>query len=366
VAHVTLPQMEEKIARCRLVFSSVVFIAVLLDPLQPSFNPWLTLMGSAYPLEPDFLGTIMLYLAYSVLVYVVLRWRLWTATQFAYVTTCADVLFATAIAFVTEGRSNLFYPFFSFAIVASGVRWGLRRTLQLTAASAALWIAMIAVWSPGGIVFYLMRPVYLMVVGYLVGYLGDQRIDLESEVRTLEASEERLRIARDLHDGCAQVLAALNLQLESCQQLVRAGRTDELLADLRDLQTSVNSEHDELRTYLRSLAGVAAGAAAGAATDPRIRVHVDVDTSGAVVDQVLRIVREAVTNVRRHAGARTAVIHAASGAGQVRISIDDDGRGFASEAVRPWSIVSRVDELGGSLETSDTDAPGAHLTILLT
>src|SRR5207244_4365997 len=103
---------------------------------------------------------------------------------------------APAVAFVSEGRSRLFYPFVAFAIVESGVRWGLRRTLMVTAASAALWIAMIALWVPDGIIFYLMRPVYLMVIGYLVGYLGEERLALENDVRTLEANEQRLRIAR--------------------------------------------------------------------------------------------------------------------------------------------------------------------------
>src|SRR5262249_22016697 len=144
--------------------------------------------------------------------------------------------------------------FFSFAIVESAVRWGLRRTLLVTAASAGLWVAMVAVYVPSGIVFYMMRPVYLLVVGYLVGYLGEQRLALERDARALEAAEQRLRIARHLHDGCAQVLAALNLQLEACQNSLRAGSTAELVADLRGIQKSVNSEHDELRAYLRSLA----------------------------------------------------------------------------------------------------------------
>ena len=365
MAHVTLPQMEEKIARGRLIFSGLVTVAVVVDPLQPSVNPWLTLMGSAYPLDADFLGTILFHLLYSTLIYLAVRGRGTTGSRFASLTTSTDVLFAAAVAFVTEGRSSLFYPFFSFAIVESGVRWGLRRTLMVTAASAALWIAMIALWVPDGIIFYLMRPVYLMVIGYLVGYLGEERLALENDVRTLEANEQRLRIARDLHDGCAQVLAALNLQLESCQNLLRAGHTDELLTDLRDLQKSINSEHDELRAYLRSLAGVGAAGATTTASDPRIRVRLDLDASGALVDQVLRIVREGVTNIRRHAGAYAAVIQAASDATHVQISIDDDGRGFASDTERPWSILSRVSELGGSLDMTRQDGSGAHLTISL-
>jgi signal transduction histidine kinase len=365
VQHVTLPQMEEKIARCRLVFSGLVTVAVLLDPFQPLLNPWRTLMGSAYVLERDFLGTILLHLLYSTVVYGAFRHRPIAATRFTWLTTSTDVLFAVAIAFVTEGRNSLFYPFISFAIVESGLRWGLRRTLMVTAAGAGLWIAMIVMWAPDDVIFYLMRPLYLMVVGYLIGYLGEQRLALESEVRTLEANEERLRIARDIHDGCMQLLAALNLQLESCQRLVRAGQTHELLADLRDLQESVNSEHDELRVYLRALAGVSATDASSSNSDPRVRLRLDIDTSAALVDHVLRIVREGVTNIRRHADAREAEISATMHDTGIRISIDDDGRGFAREGDQPWSILSRVTELGGSLEMRVRDVPGAHLMISL-
>ena len=49
----------------------------------------------------------------------------------------------------------------------------------------------------------------------------------------------------------------------------------------------------------------------------------------------------------------------------VQISIDDDGRGFASDTERPWSILSRVSELGGSLDMTRQDGSGAHLTISL-
>ncbi len=363
--HAPLPSMEEKIARCRLIFSAAVALAVLLDPLQPEMNPWLTIMGSPYPLDPDFLHTILLHLLYSAAAYLVFRYRIISPARFTWITTSTDVCFAAAVAFVTEGRSSLFTPFFTFAIVESGVRWGLRRTLLVTGASLGLWFAMILAWTPGGGLFYVMRPVYLMIVGYLVGYLGEERQRLESEVRALAASEDRLRIARDLHDGCAQVLSAVNLQLESCRNLARSGRTDELMSDLRELQDSVNSEHDELRAYLRSLAGLSAPGDATDATDPRIRVHVDLDASGALVDQVLRIVREGVTNVRRHADAHAAVIHAGCDGGRVAISIDDDGRGFADEAQRPWSILSRVTELGGSLVLGEREKAGAHITISL-
>ena len=362
--HVTHPQMAATITRCRLIFSALLTAAVIIDPMQPAFNPWPILMGP-YPMDPDFLNTVILHLVYSTLAYLAFTYRITTPHRLTLITTCTDVLFAGAIAFVTEGRSSLFYPFFTFAIVETGLLAGFRRTMVVTAASVGLWLVLIMMWAPAGVQLYIMRPVYLGIVGYLVGYLGEERLRLEGEVRALEATEQRLRIARDLHDGYAQVLAAVNLQLESCRNLLRSGRAEDALAELGDLQTSVNSEHDELRAYLRSLAGLDAAATSTGATDPRIRVLLDLDASGALVDQVLRIVREGVTNVRRHADASTAVIRAGCERGRVEISIDDDGRGFNDDTQRPWSILSRVTELGGSLELAGRENSGAHIMISL-
>jgi signal transduction histidine kinase len=359
------PQIEERVARCRLILSGLVTIGVLFDPVQPSPYPWVTLMGRPYPVRLDFLATILLHLLYSTVVYVGVRRHRAAATGVPGFTTFVDILFAAGITFVTAGRSPLFYPYFSLPVVASGARWGFRRTLTVTSVCAGLGALMIGLWNPDGIVVYLVRPINLMIVGYLIAYLGDQRLALEHDVRALEANEQRLRLARDLHDGCLQVLAALNLELESCQNLVRSGQLEELLAELRSLQTNVNSEHDELRAYLRSLAGIAVTGASLVPSDPHFRVRLHLDASGALIDQVLRIVREGVTNIQRHAGARAATIRAASDAAGVHILIEDDGCGFANDTVRPWSILSRVRELGGSLSVASVTRPGTSLAISL-
>jgi signal transduction histidine kinase len=358
--------MGERIARCRLIFSVLLTAAVLLDPRQPALNPWTTLLGGSYPTEPDFLGTVLLHLTYSVAAYAAVVFELAPPTRLALLTTVSDVLFAGAIAYVTEGRSALFYPFFTFAIVRTGLQRDLRSTMIVAAASAGLWLALIAMLAPANLQLYIMRPVYLGIVGYLVGFLGEQRTRLEAEVRTLEATEQRLRIARELHDGCVQTLGAVNLQLAGWRRLLKAGRAEEILAQLDEVQRSVNREHDELRAYLRSLAGLPATTVVRAdGTEPRLAVHIDLDAPAPLVEQVFGIVREGVTNVRRHARATSAVIHASAHGSAVEISIADDGEGFPDDAERPWSIVSRVSELGGSLAVAHDRTSGAQLTISL-
>ena len=364
--HAAHPQMEERIARCRAIFSTLITVAVIVDPQQPALNPWVTLIGGSHPMEPDFLGAILAHAAYSAAAYLAVHHRLAPVERLTRITTTMDVIFAGALAFVTEGKSSLLYPFFTFAIVRTGVQGGWRRTVIVTGASIALWFVLVALWAPASIAFYVVRPVYLGVVGYLIGYLGDQRVGLEREEQLLEIAEQRLRIARDLHDGYAQVLGALNLQLEGCRQLLHDGRLVEASDELGALQTGVNAEHDQLRAYLRELAGQPRGNAVPAGeTATRFSVHVAIDGSGPFVEDVFRILREGITNVRRHANAANARIEATTDRGRVAIAIEDDGRGFESDATPPWSMVSRVTELGGSLQIVRNHAPGAHLAISL-
>jgi len=101
--------------------------------------------------------------------------------------------------------------------------------------------------------------------------------------------------------------------------------------------------------------------------DAQTRLNVSIAVEGSVdlVDHVLGIAREGLSNVRRHAGARSARIAIRSDATAVRIDIEDDGVGFTGGDVTPWSIASRVREIGGKIEIMDDRVQGAHLAITL-
>jgi signal transduction histidine kinase len=83
------------------------------------------------------------------------------------------------------------------------------------------------------------------------------------------------------------------------------------------------------------------------------------------VERVFHILREGITNVERHARARSAFLRVQRSGSEVQISIDDDGVGFRDVAQRPWSIASRVEEVGGTLRVLQNGQPGAHLAITL-
>jgi signal transduction histidine kinase len=359
------PQIEDRIARCRLILSSVALVAVFIDPTQPFVSARLSLAAGRFMLDPYVLGVMGLHLAYSVVVYFAAIRHWFEPRDLARWTQWFDVGIGAGIALLTEGATSPFYAFFAFAVVVAGFRAGLRQAIVVTTANVVLYICMIAISAPDSINLYIMRPAYLAIVGYLVGYLGQQRIDLEQEIQQLEASAQRHRIARDLHDGFAQALAGINLRIEACRRLLRRNDSDDAMTELTELQESVNREYDELRAYMMGLAGIPPSAVpSNGSTATRFALNIRIDGSIDLVDHVLQIVREGLINVRRHAEAGAAQIHIASDGPHLRISIDDDGVGLQTRAA-PWSIVSRVKELGGRIEVAGDQRPGAHLQIVL-
>jgi signal transduction histidine kinase len=128
----------------------------------------------------------------------------------------------------------------------------MQQAMLITTASLAMYTCLILVSVHGDADVYIMRPVTLAITGYLLGYLGQQRLELQEQMRQLEVAEQRHRIARDLHDGYAQALAGINLRLESSRRLLRADAAGEALTELTELQESVKREFDDFRRYARS------------------------------------------------------------------------------------------------------------------
>ena len=357
-------EMSKIVARSRVILSVVAMLAVYVDPAPPELLPRLGLGGGWFTMDARVFAAMVVYLCVGVALDYALRRRHGNPSALAVAGSCADVVFAAGIAAVTEGISSPFYAFFVFAVAASGIQFGFRWGMGVVAVSVGLYLSLILV-SREGVTFYIMRPVYLAIVGYLIAYLGQRRLDLQARVNALEQDAQRTQVARALHDGCLQTLAAVGLRLEACRVLGGTGHHDRMLAEIDALQVALAAEHDTLRSYVRDLARVPAGDSDGRVTEspPQLSVTAELTASPLVVDEVLQIVREAVANVRRHSGARAASVAARSENGHVLLAVDDDGVGLGENAL-PWSIASRVDAAGGSLRI-ESSAPGTHLRISL-
>jgi signal transduction histidine kinase len=359
--------MERSIARCRVGLSLIAILALYVDPTEPTVTRWLPLSGGAFTVNRYWATVLVAHLVYSVTLYLLHSPAASSSQRLWLVGTIGDVLFAAAVAVVTEGTTSPFYSFFAFAVLAAGLRSGMRVALAVTGLSVGLYATLIFVSTPRHETFFIiMRAAYIAITGYLVGYLGQERINQDARIRVLQANAQREQIARSLHDGYAQALAGVNLRIETCRELFRRNQPDEAMAELTELQTGVNREHDELREYIRSLVDLdptQSRPAGDMAT--RMSVQADFRATIACVEHVLLLLVEGTRNIRRHARAQSASIRVQAQDGQLLLAIDDDGVGFREGAPLPWSMVSRVTECGGRMEIVRGVQAGAHVSIRL-
>ncbi len=343
------------IARARIVFSLVALFSIYVDP---------TTAGGFLQLDPLVLVTLLLHLTYSITTWLALS-RFNAGQRMLTASVALDLTFATALAFMTEGKTSPAYIFFIFAIIAGGYRFEIWASLGVTALSVALYLIVIALSPHGLSSVYMMRAVYLAIVGYLIEFFGEQRARFESRLRELENAAQRQLIALELHDGYVQALAGINLRLEVCRQLLGSERPHDALAQITELQTGVTREYDEVRDYIRTLAGTEQKGSRDnsiASADTRFQVRAEFTGSAMIVEHVMHIMLEGMRNAWRHGNPHSVKAGAALTGNSILITIDDDGAGFGETKEAPWAIALRVAEVGGRVKLNGAHA-GAHLEI---
>jgi signal transduction histidine kinase len=203
--------------------------------------------------------------------------------------------------------------------------------------------------------------------------LALERARAQEERELLVVLEDRERIARDLHDVVIQRLFATGLQLQTAAPMaVRqevAGRinaaVDDLDATIRDIRTAIFELRTPISATLRTEIRDAAHAAAGPlGFRPTLDVAGPVDS--AVPDHlradVLAVVREALSNVARHAHATDVRLSVHVADGRLTLTVADNGIGV-SDAVARGGLVNlreRAERLAGSCELRPAD-PGTIL-----
>ncbi len=334
-------RLDINIARGRIVLSLLAIVSLYVDP---------TTAGGLFHLSGHARIILLCHLAYSISIYVALLRRPQGA-RLLTTSTALDLFFATAVAFVTEGQTSPSYVFFVFVIIAVGIRPGLLTTIAVTCCSVTLYLSVILL-SQRISDAYVMRAAYLAIAGYLIGFVGRQRSDFEERVRELETRAERHSIARSLHDGYIQALAGVNMRLQTCRELIGRERPNDALAELTALQAGVAHEYDEVRAYIRELAGVDESKGTdpiASLEDPRFEVFMNFAGHSTTGEHLLQIMLEALRNARRHGMPQSITINVSGFEDKLIITIDDDGVGFVEPANPPWAIASRVAELGGRL-----------------
>lgn len=258
------------------------------------------------------------------------------------------------------------YLIYACAYLAFGLRArpALVAMAALLAAYAAYWLALGFPW------LYLLNAVVVgLVVGVMnVHYIRRRQADAalklsHDEVRRLAALAERERIGRDLHDLLGHTLSLVALKTELAGKLVERDPA----AARRELDEVSRVAREALTQVRSAVTGIrAAGLGSELASARLLLETVDVALDYALapvalpaeIETVLALtVREAVTNIQRHARARHAEITLSSTPREVRLCIADDGRGGA---IVPGNGLSgmreRIEALGGTLRIDSTGA----------
>jgi signal transduction histidine kinase len=199
---------------------------------------------------------------------------------------------------------------------------------------------------------------------------------------------ERQKLAGDFHDGPLQAFIGIQLRLEVLKKLVeRDPRAAQ--QELRDLQEVSKSQVTEMRAFLRGIRPVELGEAGLVASLRQIvaefQKHSGItatfqssgspDLASPVASrELVQIVREALTNVQKHSKATRVAVTVSAADGQLEISIEDNGTGFAFsgaytleelELLRtgPFSIQKRVRALEGDLVVESRPQRGAGIVV---
>ncbi|MDI3341243.1 MAG: GAF domain-containing sensor histidine kinase [Sphaerobacter sp.] len=227
----------------------------------------------------------------------------------------------------------------------------------------------------------------------LLGAIGDtlgmaiENARLHQQVHEAAVVEERSRIAREMHDGVAQVLAYVLVKLGTVDGLLAAGATEPARREIETLRQAAERAYTDVREQILGLRLVTNGAPGLAGW---LRTYLDdfIDQTGldACLDlddlppdalprahelQIIRIVQEALSNVRKHADARRVHVRGTVDQGSLLLSVADDGRGFQPDAPadRPGhhfgllTMRERAEALGGALTIDSQPGQGTRVTL---
>jgi signal transduction histidine kinase len=203
---------------------------------------------------------------------------------------------------------------------------------------------------------------------------------LHARVSELSVAEDRDRIARDLHDTVIQRLYGIGLSLQGTIRTVEDERSrlrmqqslDEIDTTIRQIRTSIfeletpSLPGQGLRSRVLNLVNESSG---GLGFDPEVRFLGALDTrvNDEVAEVVLAVLREALSNIARHAQARSVEIELRLEADELVAVVSDDGIGLDRASARAGhgltNMRHRADALGGSCLIGSRAGGGSELSL---
>ncbi len=244
-------RIERWLATARVLLAISAIVAILMNPDQIRFSVWAN-------------GLLTFYLAYCVSIMLLLRMRQESTSAFRVLVHGADVVWPALIAIFAGGQGNPFFLLFVFVLAAAAYRWGLWETISTAA------LALVLLWTES-LAFHLhivrgldaillshhlpqlkanpsdfgpnalfMRSIYLLVLGWMLGYLAEQQKQLRAEKAVIARTLGLARVEAGMTGTMQEILGDL---------LTTYGAKQAVLASLE-----ANSQHVFVGE-IRSLSG---------------------------------------------------------------------------------------------------------------
>jgi len=233
-----------------------------------------------------------------------------------------------------------------------------------------------------------------LVVGLLV-LLHDVTAQKQVQAQLIEQQQvlatlkEREQVARELHDELAQELAMINVQAQLVSGLLEAGEEEQAQNQLQILAKTARDSHVDVRGQIRKLS---------LSIDPEEGIlgalrrfldmftqmygieselilpdlHPTISLAPMVEVQLLRIVQEAFTNIRKHAHAKKVLLSLTREASCLQLIIEDDGIGFDPDSLPPQShsfglgiMSARAKDVGGSVTIHSNPSQGTRIVVVV-
>lgn len=214
--------------------------------------------------------------------------------------------------------------------------------------------------------------------------------ELLRQQRALAVLQERERLARELHDSLGQILGYVNTQSQAIRELLSRRQTAMADTYLKRLIEVAQDAHADVREYILSLQTkpspdqkfipVLRGYLERFSQSNGIGTELiapneldDIEFDPAVETQLMRIVQEALTNVRKHSQAQHAKISFQMNGGMIQIQVTDDGTGFdptqfTIDDGRHFGqriMQERAAEIGGKVEVKSLPGQGTLVSVLV-
>jgi signal transduction histidine kinase len=248
-----------------------------------------------------------------------------------------------------------------------------------------------------GVLTAAARPAEAMTEAWelrLLGNVGEwlalaiDHARLHLQVQDDAVIQEREWIARELHDGVGQVVGSILARMMAVRKLLADGRIAETQAELDEVEGLARGVYADLREamlglrttprreegLLRTISTFVAGFAGATGIDANVDSASGSDgliVSTDVEIQLVRILQEALSNVRKHAGARAVHVQLEHDGPFLQASVTDDGRGFDPAAPRTagWprfglqTMRERAESVGGSLVIDGSPGRGTRVMV---